>query len=128
MMIVTGNLPDDIATRKQIIGGLTRDAVVAQAEIARDLDAVHSPTRIASAIVCRGRLDLVEDRKAPIAAVGPLTDEQAARGCTFRDKMSAHPGGCQIIRGDRDGLERYRRAGCRHRRRDGRIGSGRRAR
>ena len=66
MTIVTGNLPDDIATRKQIIGGLTRDAVVAQAEIDRDLDAVHSPTRIASAIVCRGRLDLVEDRKAPL--------------------------------------------------------------
>ena len=34
MTIATENLPDDIAALKQIIAGLTRDAVVAQAEIA----------------------------------------------------------------------------------------------
>jgi transposase len=35
MTIATENLPDDIAALKQIIAGLTRDAVVAQAEIAK---------------------------------------------------------------------------------------------
>jgi transposase len=35
MTIATENLPDDVDTLKQIIAGLTRDAVVAQAEIAK---------------------------------------------------------------------------------------------
>ena len=35
MAIATKNLPDDIAAPKQIIADLTRDAVVAQAEIAK---------------------------------------------------------------------------------------------
>src|ERR1700757_427043 len=35
MTIATENLPDDVDALKQIITGLTRDAVVAQAEIAR---------------------------------------------------------------------------------------------
>jgi hypothetical protein len=35
MTITADNLPDDIAALKQIIAGLTRDAVVAQAEIAK---------------------------------------------------------------------------------------------
>ena len=35
MTMVTANLPDDIAALKQIIAGLSRDAVVAQAEIAK---------------------------------------------------------------------------------------------
>jgi hypothetical protein len=35
MTMATENLPDDIAALKQIIAGLSRDAVVAQAEIAK---------------------------------------------------------------------------------------------
>ena len=35
MTMATQNLPDDIAALKQIIAGLSRDAVVAQAEIAK---------------------------------------------------------------------------------------------
>ena len=35
MTIATENLPDDIAALKQIIADLSRDAVVAQTEIAR---------------------------------------------------------------------------------------------
>jgi len=35
MTTATENLPDDIAALKQIIAGLSRDAVVAQAEIAK---------------------------------------------------------------------------------------------
>jgi molecular chaperone GrpE (heat shock protein) len=35
MTIATENLPDDIAALKQIIADLTRDAVAAQAEIAK---------------------------------------------------------------------------------------------